>query len=624
METRQPSNPSTRDVDAAGVAAVRSGQVPPEPVSDAHLLGILAELAREVSSVVDLDALLQRIPELISRLTNFTVFSVYLLEEKREELSIAYAVGYPDEIVKHFTLKVGQGIVGTAVAEQRPILLNDVDSDPRYLAVVPGAKSQLAVPLRHKGQVIGALNLLSDQPGAFTERDEWILRQFGAHVAQAIATARLFESQREYSETLETLAEIGREISAILDPDELVTRMAHLIKRVIDYRIFGIALINEETQMLELKVAIHYGDDPRAMQPVRLGEGLVGYAALHKEVVLVPDVTKDPRYIHAVPGVRSELVVPLLLKDRCIGVFDLESPERDAFNKNHVKLLTLLASEAAVAIENARLYESIRASEARFEKELRFAQRVQMALLPQELPKRLRGVDVAWHFDPARELGGDLCDFLSPEPNALVVTLGDVSGKGVPAALYSAAIGEMIRGRTFRRRLEKKSSTPAEVLAGMNRILHERNLEEYYCTLCYAMFEFKKQIVTFANSGLPFPVRWSNGKAEQLHMPGVPMGSFGGSTYEDYQFPLAVGDIFVLCSDGIFEAFNEAGQEFGAERVIEIVEQNHAMGARDIVNALFSAVQNFSGDAEQSDDRTVVVVKINQLGSQSLQSRAGS
>ena len=246
--------------------------------SDAELLAILAELAREVSSVLDLDELLEKIPQLISRLTNFTVFSVYLLDEKREELSIAYAVGYPAEIVKHFTLRVGQGTVGTAVAEQRPILLNDVHSDPRYLAVVPGAKSQLAVPLRNKGQVIGALNLLSDQLGAFTERDEWILRQFGAHVAQAITTARLFESEREYSETLETLAEIGREMSAILDPDELLTRLAHLIKRVIDYSIFGIALLNEDTQTLEMKVAIEYGDDARAMEPVKLGEGLVGYA----------------------------------------------------------------------------------------------------------------------------------------------------------------------------------------------------------------------------------------------------------------------------------------------------------------------------------------------------------
>lgn len=580
--------------------------------SDAELLAILAELGREVSSVLDLDTLLERIPQLISRLTKFTVFSVYLLDEKREELTIAYAEGYAEEIVKHFTLQVGQGIVGTAVAEQRPILLNDVDSDPRYLAVVPGAKSQLVVPLRNKAKVIGALNLLSDQLGAFTERDEWILRQFGAHVAQGIATARLFESEREYAETLETLAEIGREMTSILDPDELLTRLAHLIKRVIDYRIFGILLLDDDSGMLEMKVAIKYGDDPAAMDPIKLGEGLVGYAALHKEVVLVPDVLKDPRYIHAVPGVRSELVVPLMLKDRCIGVFDLESPEPDAFNKNHVKLLTLLASEAAVALENARLYESIRASEARFEKELRFAKRVQMALLPQELPKRLRGVDVAWHFDPARELGGDLCDFLSPEPNTLVVAVGDVSGKGVPAALYGAAIGEMVRGRTFRRRLEKERSTPAAVLAGMNRILHERNLEEYYCTLCYAMFEFKKHIVTFANSGLPYPVRCTNGKATPIDMPGVPLGSFGSSAYDEVQVPLSPGDVFVFFSDGISEAFDEAGQEFGMPRLLEVVERTHEKPAKDIVGELFGAVQAFCGDAEQSDDRTVVVVKINQ------------
>jgi len=595
-------------------ARPHNNNAPGAAASDAELLAILAELAREVSSVLDLDALLEVIPSLISRLTSFTVFSVYLLDEQREELSIAYAVGYPVEIVRHFTLKVGEGIVGTAVAEQRPILLNDVDADPRYLAVVPGAKSQLAVPLRNKGKVIGALNLLSDRVGAFTERDEWILRQFGAHIAQAIATARLFESEREYAETLETLNEIGHEVSAILDPDELLTRLAHLLKRVIDYRIFGIALLNEETQMIEMKVAIKYGDDARIMEPIKLGEGLVGYAALHKEVVLVPDVLKDPRYIQAVPGVRSELVVPMLLKDRCIGVFDLESPEPDAFNKKHVKLLTLLASEAAVAIENARLYESIRANEARVERELRLAQRVQMALLPQELPKRLRGVDVAWHFDPARELGGDICDFLSPEANTLAVVLGDVSGKGVPAALYGAAIGEMVRGRTFRRRLEKAQSTPATLLTGMNRILHERNLEEYYCTLCYAMFEFKKKLVTFANSGLPYPVKWANGKAVQLDMPGVPLGSFGTSKYDDFQFPLEAGDIYVLCSDGIFEAFNEASQEFGAARVIEVIERSAAKPSKEIVNDVFSAVQLFCGDAPQSDDRTVVVVKINQLG----------
>ena len=266
-------------------------------IRDAAELAVLTELGREVTSVLDLNELLEKIPQLISRLTSFTVFSVYLLDERRQDLHIAYAVGYPEEVVRTFRLQVGQGIVGSAVAERRPILLDDVEQDPRYLKTVPGVRSQLAVPLRHKGKVIGALNLLSDRRAAFTERDEMILRQFAAHVAQAIVNARLFESEREYAETLETLAEIGREMSAILDLEELLTRVAHLVKRLINYRTFGIALLDEDSETLEMKLAIKYGDNPKALEPVKLGEGLVGYAALHKEPVLVDDVTQDPRYI---------------------------------------------------------------------------------------------------------------------------------------------------------------------------------------------------------------------------------------------------------------------------------------------------------------------------------------
>ncbi|MGE3188122.1 MAG: GAF domain-containing protein, partial [Vicinamibacterales bacterium] len=430
-------------------AAGTADQPPYTTQSAAELLATLFELGREVTSVLDLDELLPKIPHLIARLTPFTVFSVYLLDEKRDDLRIAYAVGYPDEVVRSFRLKVGQGIVGSAVLEKRPILVNDVTQEPRFVGVVPGVQSQLVVPLRHKGRVIGALNLLSDRLGAFTPRDEAMLRQFGAHVAQAIVNARLFESEREYADTLEMLAELGREVSAILDLDELLTRLAHLVKRLIDYRTFGIALMDDASRTLEMKIAISYGE-LQQVQAVPVGEGLVGYAAAHKEAVLVPDVSKDPRYINAVSDVRSELVVPLLIKDRCIGVFDLESPELDAFSKKHVELLTLLAAQAAVAIENARLYEAIRDNEVRIEKELRFAQRVQAALLPKELPKRLKGVEVAWHFDAALELGGDIYEFLAPVPNSLVVAVGDVSGKGVPAALYGAFVGELVRGRTYR------------------------------------------------------------------------------------------------------------------------------------------------------------------------------
>src|SRR4030095_15023937 len=258
----------------------------------------------------------------------------------------------------------------------------------------------------------------------------------------------------------EMLAEIGRDVAAVLDLDELLARIAQLTKRIVDYPTFGILLVHEATQELEMKVAVQYGEK-KQIPKVALGEGLVGYAALHREAVLVPDVSKDPRYIKVVDDVRSELAIPMLLQDRCVGVFDLESPELDAFSKRDIEILTLLAGQAAVAIENARLYETVSHSEARMEKELHFAKRVQPALLPLQLPKKLKGVDIAASFASARELGGDFYDFIVPDSNTLSVALGDVSGKGVPAALYSVFAGELVRGRTFRRRFMPDQSTPS-------------------------------------------------------------------------------------------------------------------------------------------------------------------
>jgi sigma-B regulation protein RsbU (phosphoserine phosphatase) len=209
----------------------------------------------------------------------------------------------------------------------------------------------------------------------------------------------------------------------------LLTRIANLTKRLIDYRTFGILLLNEEAGELEMKVAVSYGDAER-MRRVQLGVGLVGYSALHKEAVLVPDVSKDPRYINVVDDARSELVIPLMLKDRCIGVFDLESPELDAFTKNHVEIPDAARQpgggrdrERAPLRDHPRQRGPARKGDP-------FRAACPGGAAATELPKRLKGVSVAARFDPARGLGGDLYDFLAPEPNSLVVAVGDVSGKG--------------------------------------------------------------------------------------------------------------------------------------------------------------------------------------------------
>lgn len=579
----------------------------PSALSDR--LATLFDLGRRVTSVLDLDELLQTIPELVARVIRYDAFALYLLDERRGNLHIAFSVGYPAGVAESVKLALGEGLVGSAVRDRTPLLVNDVSTEARYKRYVPDMQAAMVVPLVYKGRVIGALNCLSRVLNPFSDDDLSMLRQFAVHVAVALENARLFDQERHDADLFATLAEIGREVSSVLDLDELLTRIAQLIKRVIAYRTFGIFLVDEGRQTLEMKLALHYGPG-LTLPPFKIGEGLVGHAAQHKEVVLVPDVSVDPRYIKVVEDVRSELVVPILQKGRCIGVFDLESPELDAFGKRHVEVLTVLASQAAVAIENARLYEAVRDNEDRLEREVRFAQRVQAALLPSALPRKFRGVSVAAQFAPARELGGDFYDFLAPDAHTLVVAVGDVSGKGVPAALYSAFAGELVRSRTFRRRYTPERATPTAILQVINGILHERQLDGQFCTLCYAEFDLKRRQVTLANSGLPSPVLLRGGHASPVNLPGMPLGAFPESTHDEVCLALEPGDVFVFVSDGITEAHDEAGDLFGYERLEEAILQHRSATVQELVDAIFAAVAQFQGGAQQHDDMTVVALRL--------------
>jgi len=184
----------------------------------------------------------------------------------------------------------------------------------------------------------------------------------------------------------------------------------------------------------------------------------------------------------------------------------------------------------------------------------------------------------------------------------------------VPAALYSAFAGELVRSRTFRRRYAPERFTPSGVLMSSNTILYERQLEEYYCTLCYALFDVKRRIVTIANSGLPYPVRCSNDLVSQVEVAGVPLGLFPGSTYEEVTFDLIPGDVYVFCSDGVYDANDFRGREFGTERLLDVVSEMRLRPSREIVDTIFFAVQDFRGDTAPNDDMTAVAIRITNEG----------
>ena len=352
----------------------------------------------------------------------------------------------------------------------------DVSLDPRYISFFPGVVAELAIPLVSKDHLVGVLNIEGPAAAPFTPAARTALQVLAGHLAVAIENATLYRETRWYAGLLATLYEIGKETASILDLDELLQRLAEIVKRVIDYEMFGILLLNEERDELVLRKAVNFGPGKERSR-IAVTEGLCGAAVRSREPVLVGDVRKDPRYVSLVPETRSELVVPLVHKDRVIGVLDLESPVLDRFTEQHVKVLTPLASQVAGAIENARLYAEIRKNEERLGRELRIAREIQHALFPEGSPSGA-GWEASAHFRPARELGGDLYDFYDMGGGLLGVATGDVAGKGVPAALYAAFASGTIRARAFERRGTGRPHAAGEPLAApaghRGALLHPR------------------------------------------------------------------------------------------------------------------------------------------------------
>jgi len=397
-------------------------------------------------------------------------------------------------------------------------------------------------------------------------------------------------------------------MSSILDLEVLLTRIASLTKRVIDYRTFGILLLNETTNVLEMKLAVRYGE-ANAAKNIKLGEGLVGWAALHKEPVLVADVSKDPRYVNLVEDVQSELVIPMLIKERCIGVFDLESPELNAFTKDNKEMLTLLASQAAIAIENARLYEQVRRNEERIEKELRFAQRVQAALLPSEPPTRLRNADVAGRFCAGPRARGRPARLHRARAEQPRRGRRDVSGKGAPAALYSAfAASRALAHRPApvharevqrRRRPAVDEHHPARP-AARGVLLHAVLLVLRLQAARGDDLEFRTAVPDPVHRDRMRPDRAARRAARLVLRRDLRRGHDSAPR----------GRRVHLLHRRHLRGRGADGRDFGAKRICDVVSQNRKETAREIVDAIFDAVIMFRGTAPQVDDMTAVAVKI--------------
>lgn len=576
------------------------------PQTDAKLLTTLIEINHEITSILDLDQLLRKIAELTQRIVPYQIFAIFLVDDAKQDLYYRFAIGHTKEMVQTLRIPFGEGLIGTAARERKPVVVDDVRDDPRYIVAVEQARSELALPLIIKNRVVGVLDIESTEVGYFREEQVRFLSLLASQLAITIENANVYESERRNRQMLSLLYDVSLDMSSTLEVDEVVRRIATAVKSTVNYHIFSIFQLDERSNMLQIKTVIKSNERENRKLAVPLGKGLVGTAALLNEPVRVGDVTKDPRYISVHPETRSELAVPLAHKGQVIGVIDLESTVVDYFTEYHERLLHTLGSRIAAALINSQLYAKVSDNERRMDREMKIARAIQIQLMPEEIPA-VSPLDIAVTFRPVAHLGGDLYDFITFDDGRLAIVTGDVAGKGAPAALYAALSSGIIRTRATRK------YPPGQMLELVNKTLLSRPIESQYCALNYSIYDPVTHRITIANSGLPYPILVRDGQPRFLEVGGIPVGLLPDSKYQEFELDLIEGDVLVFYTDGLVEARDDNDEDFGLKRLAQTVREHCTKTAAEIVKAVNQEVDNFIGRTPPHDDRTMIMIKVLQI-----------
>jgi nitrate/nitrite-specific signal transduction histidine kinase len=454
-------------------------------------LAALNAIATVVSQSLDLDEVLTDALDKTLQLMEIEAGGIYLLDEVAGVLTVAVHHGFSAEFVARIDqLKLGEGFSGRVAQSGRPLVIKDVSTDPRLTRMVvreEGLRSLTSVPLSSKGRVLGTLFAVTHGYREFTEQNVELLTAIGHQIAVAIENARLFEAEQRRAEEFRVIGEVGRRITSILAVDELLGQMATLIREAFDYYGVGIGLIEGENLVFR-SGAGSFWDDPK-FQPVslRVGhKGVTGWVAETGQPLLVPDVSQEPRY-HQLPleqarHTRSELAVPMRAKGTVVGVLDVESDRLRAFDDGDLAVLQSLANQAAIAIDNARLYEQAQQLAA-LEERQRLARELHDAVTQTLFSASLiaEALPDIWDSDQAE--GQQLLTEIRRLSRGALAEMRTLLLELRPAALVEASLDGLLRqlaeaftGRTgvyVTMAVEGRCTLPADVHVALYRIAQE-------------------------------------------------------------------------------------------------------------------------------------------------------
>ena len=566
---------------------------------------LLLEAARTFNSTLEYEELNRLVLKLVTASVDAEAAVISRLAPDNAEMKTRLMNCHDCEM-KTVLREPGKGAIGWVIQNREPLIIND-PNDPRIEhdldeSLGTTTRSLIALPLVGRGKMIGVVKAVNKEKGSFTPQDLDILTGLSNQMAVAIDNAALYREARREALEKDVLYEVGNILSSKLELNDVLAAIMEALKRVVRYDAGGVFLTNDDGTEIEAIYSQGYGSNPEQSLHLKFGQGLVGAAVNTGQEVIVPDVTKDDRYVSSSADTCSEIVVPIKIDDRVIGAINLESNQPNAFGQRALSLIAAFASQAAISLERAKLHQKDLEAQQLAE-QIKIAREVQRTFLPERDPF-LAGYDITGRNVPSGDVGGDYYDFIKIVDSHWGVAIADVSGKGMPAALIMASfraslIAEIRNNYSIRTICEK-----------VNALLYESIDPGSYVTGVYSVLDAANHILTFSNFGHNPPVLLrASGNVEYLTEGGIVLGVTKESTFEEKALFLGPGDIVVMYTDGVTEVFDADGREFGKSGLVDVIRRTADKGAAEIADAIQDAVMAFAAPDHVFDDLTLVVFK---------------
>lgn len=572
----------------------------------------ISKVSRDVAAILDLKTLFARTVKLIQDAFGYYHVSIFTVDPERQRV-IFQASSSPFIQQRGEELAWGEGIIGRVAMTGQSALVNDVHRDTRYVPDRDLAEthSEMAVPLKVEQRVLGILDIQADRLNAFTEQDLFVMETLASQIAIAIEDSNLYQAQQEQAWVSTALLQVAEAVAQMATPQEILQTMVRLTLMLTGVDRSVIFLWSEEKQAFIISESAGLAPEyRRALEGQNLTcEAIPLFERVRRGGQIV--MGRSAELAHFLPppwdgesGEGQLIALPLRIKGELIGIMTAEDLDGDArFAPYHRAILTGIANDVSLALENARLYQQTLQQE-RLQRELELARSIQQSFLPECCPL-IPGWQLALEWHAARGVSGDYYDFIHLDPQRLGLLVADVSDKGMAAALYMAL------SRTVVRAVATTTRSPAEALLRVNRILLESSRSGMFVSMFYSILDLETGFLTYARAGHnpPLLIRAADRSIASLDAPGAILGVLEHPQIAEDSIRLAPGDVLVAYTDGVTESPNARQEEFGEERLRQVVARAPEYSAHDLVERVKDAVRAFTGEGAPFDDFTLLVLK---------------